>query len=216
MFKLTYQAFILFGLCMGYILIRLMAYGGSRRRIRYSIAGIALFAMSVCYAQNAVNAWYGNIFKPSGYKGLDATTFMENEMPEDKKAIDWLNQNVSGMPVVLEANGNSYTDYQRVSVMTGLPTILGWRTHEWLWKSSEEKVKFREAIVDKIYCSTDEEEVRSLIKEYNVSYIYVGKLEKEKFPLINEELIQRLGKKVYSSPDTVTQSQKTYIIQVEP
>ena len=216
MFKLTYQAFILFGLSMGYIFIRLLAYGGTRKRIRYSIIGLALFAMSVCYAQNAVNSWYGDIFKITGYKGLDATAFMEQEMPEDKAAIDWLNENVTTMPVVLEANGNSYTDYQRVSVMTGLPTILGWRTHEWLWKSSEDMVKFREDIVDRIYCATDEEELRSLLKEYNVSYIYVGKLEKEKFPLINEELLQSIGEKVYSSPDTITQSRLTYIIKVEP
>jgi len=213
MFKLTYQAFILFGICIGYILLRLMVYGGSWKRIRYSLAGLVLFAMTVCYAQNAVGAWYGNIFKPVGYRGLDATVFMYEKMPEDMAAIDWLNANVSGMPVVLEANGNSYTDYQRVSVMTGLPTILGWRTHEWLWKSDEEKVKFREAIVEKIYCSTDEDEVRSLLKEYDVSYIFVGNLEREKFPFINEDLIKRLGRKVYSGIGT--DGKETYIIELD-
>jgi YYY domain-containing protein len=216
MFKLTYQAFILFGVCIGYILLRLMVYGKSWRRIRYSVVGIILFAMTVCYAQNAVNAWYGNIFKPSGYKGLDATAFMNTEMPDDMKAINWLNENVPGMPVVLEANGNSYTDYQRVSVMTGLPTVLGWRTHEWLWKSDEDKVKFRESIVESIYCSTDEGEVRKLLKEYNVSYIYVGKLERDKFTSINEELIQKLGNKVYSSSDSESKNRETYIIQIKP
>jgi len=214
MFKLTYQAFILFGICIGYILPRLMAYGRTWKRLRYSLVGLILFAMTVCYAQNAVNAWYGNIFKPSGYKGLDATAFMYKDMPEDMAAIEWLNANVPGMPVVLEANGNSYTDYQRVSVMTGLPTILGWRTHEWLWKSDEEKVKIREAIVDKIYCSTDENEVRQLIREYDVAYIYVGELEREKFPLINEELLQKLGRKVYSDK-AETNEKETYIIQIE-
>lgn len=213
MFKLTYQAFILFGICIGYILLRLMVYGGSRKRFRYSIAGLVFFAMTVCYAQNAVCSWYGNIFNPEGYRGLDATAFMYEEMPEDMAAIEWLNANVSGMPVVLEANGNSYTDYERVSVMTGLPTILGWRTHEWLWKSDEEKVKFREDIVKRIYCSEDENEVKSLLKEYNVSYIYVGNLEREKFPLINEELIRSLGRKVYSG--TGTDGEETYIIEVE-
>jgi len=213
MFKLTYQAFILFGICIGYILLRLMAYANSWRKVRYSLVGMMFFAMTVCYAQNAVSAWYGNIFNPSGYKGLDATAFMYETMPEDMEAIEWLNENVAGMPVVLEANGDSYTAYQRVSVMTGLPTVLGWRTHEWLWKSDEEMVKSREKIVKSIYCSTDEMEVRKLLKEYNVSYIYVGKLEREKFPDINEELIQRLGKMVYSSSDTGAKDNRTYIIQ---
>lgn len=212
MFKLTYQAFILFGICIGYILPRLMVYGNSWRRIRYSVAGLILFAMTVCYAQNAVNAWYGNILIPSGYKGLDATAFMYDVMPDDMDAINWLNENVTGMPVVLEANGSSYSDYQRVSVMTGLPTILGWRTHEWLWKSDESMVTEREDIVEKIYCSTDEGEVRRLLEEYEVAYIYVGKLEREKFPFINEELIQKLGDKVYSSLDEA--NYETYIIKV--
>ena len=35
---------------------------------------------------------------------------------------------------VLEANGDSYSGYERVSAMTGLPTVLGWYVHEWLWR----------------------------------------------------------------------------------
>lgn len=30
---------------------------------------------------------------------------------------------------MLEANGDSYSDYERVSAMTGLPTVLGWYVH---------------------------------------------------------------------------------------
>lgn len=210
MFKLTYQAFIMFGLCFGYILIRLIAFKRTWRQLRVAIAGLVLFLLSVTYIQNAVNAWYGNIFKPSGYEGLDATKFMYSRMPEDMEAINWLNENVVGMPVVLEANGNSYTDYERVSVMTGLPTILGWRTHEWLWKSSEEAVIFRESIVKSIYTSPDEAEVRRLLKEYQVSYIYVGGLEREKYPDINENFLKSLGEVVYCSPGTGN----TYIVQI--
>lgn len=209
MFKLTYQAFIMFGLCFGYIFIRLIAFKRTGRQFRVAVAGLVFFLLSVTYIQNAVNAWYGNIFKSSGYKGLDATKFMYSKMSEDMEAIDWLNENVKGMPVVLEANGDSYTDYERVSVMTGLPTILGWRTHEWLWKSSEEAVIFRESIVKSIYTSRDEEEVRSLLKEYRVSYIYVGELEREKFPDINDSLLKRLGTVVYSNPVG-----STYIVKI--
>lgn len=211
MFKLTYQAFIMFGLCFGYIFIRLLAFQRTMRQLRVAIVGFVLFLTSVFYIQNAVNAWYGNIFEPSHYKGLDVTAFMTTQMPEDKKAIDWLNENVKGMPVVLEANGDSYTDYERISVMTGLPTILGWRTHEWLWKSSEDAVIYRENIVKQIYTSNDEAEVRSLLKKYKVSYIYVGKLEREKFPTIDDTFIKSLGEVVYSSQNTDT----TYIIEIK-
>ena len=45
---------------------------------------------------------------------------------EDVSAIQWLKENIKGAPVVLEANGDSYSGYERVSAATGLPTILGW------------------------------------------------------------------------------------------
>jgi YYY domain-containing protein len=214
MFKLTYQAFILFGLCLGYILLRLLCYGRTHRQKWLSGIGLALFLISITYCQNAVNSWYGNIFDRSGYKGLDATAFMENTMPDDDLAIRWLNENALGVQVVLEANGDSYTDYQRVSVMTGLVSPLGWRSHEWLWKGDPSLLDARALDIETIYTSFDKEEVLALIDKYHISYIYVGKLEQEKYETINHELLKKLGNVVFSSPITQDKSYETYIVQV--
>lgn len=215
MFKLTYQAFIMFGLCFGYILPRLLAFGKTKHQKRTAVVCLLLFATTVCYVQNAVNGWYGNIFKLDGYKGLDCTAFMETSdtYQEDVGAIAWLNENVSGMPVVLEANGDSYTDYERVSVMTGLPTVLGWRTHEWLWKGSTDLLDERAADIETIYTSTDKAEVEKLLQKYKVSYIYVGKLEREKFSELNNTLLKSLGTIVYDSQETSDNNEGTYIIK---
>jgi YYY domain-containing protein len=214
MFKLTYQAFIMFGLCFGYILLRLLCYGRTHRQKWLSGIGLALFLISITYCQNAVNSWYGNIFDRSGYKGLDATAFMENTMPDDDLAIRWLNENARGVQVVLEANGDSYTDYQRVSVMTGLVSPLGWRSHEWLWKGDPSLLDARALDIETIYTSFDEEEVLALIDKYNISYIYVGKLEQEKYETINHDLLKKLGYVVFSSPITQDKSYETYIVQL--
>jgi YYY domain-containing protein len=214
MFKLTYQAFIMFGLCFGYILLRLLCYGRTHRQKWLSGIGLALFLISITYCQNAVNSWYGNIFDRSGYKGLDATAFMESTMPDDNLAIKWLNENAQGVQVVLEANGDSYTDYQRVSVMTGLVSPLGWRSHEWLWKGDPSLLDARALDIETIYTSYDEEEVLALIYKYDISYIYVGKLEQEKYETINHELLKKLGNVVFSSPITQDKSYETYIVQV--
>ena len=80
--------------------------------------------MTAGYFGNAVRNWFGEVWKPSLYQGLDATNFLETDFPEDAAAIRWLQANVEGSPVVLEADGLSYTEYERVSAMTGLPTIL--------------------------------------------------------------------------------------------
>lgn len=214
MFKLTYQAFIMFGISMGYIFPRLIILGRTLRSKIVPIIGLIMFALSVCYIQNAVNSWYGNVFKTSGYKGLDATAFMESTMPEDEKAINWLLENVSGTPVVLEAPGDSYTDYQRVSVITGLPTILGWHTHEWLWKSDVTLLDARTIDIEQIYTSTDFDAVKYLLTKYDVKYIYVGKLEQEKYTNINHELLKSLGTVVYHSSEENSLEFETYIVQV--
>ena len=215
MFKLTYQAFIMFGITFGYILLRLLRFGTTKRQKKVAAVGMLLFLLTVCYIQNAVNAWYGNIFKPSEYKGMDATEFMETTMPDDDLAINWLNENVTGMPVVLEAPGDSYTDYERVSVMTGLPTILGWHTHEWLWKGDTSLLDARTSDIEKIYTSTDEAYVRELLDKYNVSYIYVGKLEQDKYTTMNHDFLKSLGEVVFLSPMNETKDYETYILRIK-
>lgn len=215
MFKLTYQAFIMFGLCFGYIFPRLLKYGNTKRQKIVATVSLVFFAMTMCYAGNAVHAWYGNIFHPENYKGINCTSFMETQMPDDYLAMNWINENISGTPVVLEANGDSYTDYERISVMTGLPTVLGWRTHEWLWKSNTDVLDARAADIQTIYTSEDEAKVRSLIKKYNISYIYVGKLEQEKFTDLNHQLLNSLGSLVFESPMNENKHYGTYIIKVK-
>ncbi len=49
--------------------------------------------------------------KRSAYQTLNATNYLENAIPDDAAGIRWLNDNVNGQPVVLEASGDSYKDY---------------------------------------------------------------------------------------------------------
>jgi YYY domain-containing protein len=214
MFKLTYQAYIMFGICFGYLFIRLLRFGETIWQRIYTTIGLIFFLCTMFYVGNAVHAWFGNIFDHSGYKGMDASAFMEKQMPDDYLAIEWLNGHVTGLPVTLEAPGDSYTDYERVSVMTGLPTLLGWHTHEWLWKSDTSLLDERTADIQTIYTSTDEDLVKSLIKQYNIQYIYVGKLEQDKYAAVNNDLLKSLGEVVFDSPITNEKAYETYIVQI--
>lgn len=223
MFKLTYQAFIMFGISFGYIFVRLLRYGKKTGQRIFAAVSLFIFSLTLPYSVNAVNAWYGNIFDKSGYKGIDAAAFIKDDFKDDYLAIKWLNENVSGTPVVLEANGYSYTDYQRVSVITGLPTVFGWYTHEQLWKSGPDRtndmvvsqLNSRADDIETIYTSEDEDLVRELIEKYNISYIYVGSLEEEKYGWINHELIRDLGKVVFENPDSEGYEYGTYIVKID-
>ena len=53
------------------------------------------------------------------------------QLADDYALIRWLQEEVAGAPVILEAQGPSeYRWGGRVSIYTGLPTLLGWRYHQ--------------------------------------------------------------------------------------
>ncbi len=210
MFKLTYQAFTMFGLLMAYMFARMLML--KKQRVTKVIVTIGLLlTIGTCgYIVNAVGAWFGDVQDVSLYKGLDATAFLENSFASDAAAIDWLNQNVEGNAIIVEAQGDSYSDYERVSAMTGLPTIMGWYVHEWLWRGEPEELNQRQADLEVIYTADDEALVRQTLDLYNVEYVYVGRLEREKYANINERMLSSLGEIVFTDRES-----NTYIVKVK-
>lgn len=299
MFKLTYQAYIMFGMAMGYIIPRFILF--SKKFLRgFGIVMLLLLNWTVGYFGNAVKGWFGDVSlkidmgilyeegssvpvpgdtlkyivlfilhltfwafaiwaagyislslrkrrfimilsasvlsaffisaivisvrcyeQNERYNGINCAEYLYSKSEEDYYATNWINENIEGRPVMLEANGDSYdTRYNRISVRTGLPTILGWKTHEWLWQSDSSteypaELKLREADIEDIYTDFDINYVRALLKRYKVEYIYVGDAEREKFAELNEETLKRLGSIVYESSPREDGQCYTYIIKVD-
>jgi uncharacterized membrane protein len=205
MFKLTYQSFVMFSLVGGYILVRLIT--GIRQNLFKFL--IVLFNFSFLffiflYPYFAIRSYYGL----KNYQGLYGLNYLKSLYPDDYQAILWLKQNISGQPVIVEAVGESYTDFARVSANTGLPTILGWRVHEWLWRGSFDEPAKRTEEVKEIYESENLEETKKLLTKYNVGYIFVGTLEQQAYPNLKEEKFTKIGKLIFTN-------NKTQIYQVK-
>jgi YYY domain-containing protein len=155
--------------------------------IRYAwmLVFVALVGMGLFYPLAATTVKTGGL---KGYMTLDGTEFLkyrayEGRMPAegDYKAIEWIKKNIKGKEVILEAWGNEYTEYARITSFTGLPTVIGWPGHELQWRGTWDEAGRRSADVDKIYETLNIEEAKSLLKKYNVKYVYVGVLEKDKY-----------------------------------
>ena len=116
---------------------------------------------------------------------LDAIYFDKQSHPGDYDAIMWLNSEVGGAPVIIEATGSggSYSlSYFRVSSRTGLPTIIGLVSYERLWRQDMDEVfASRTEDVDLIYTSNDSTPVQALLDKYGVTFVYVGYLERAKY-----------------------------------
>lgn len=211
MFKLVFQSFIMFSICIGYILFRFLFFiHVSKKKITLFsmltvILSLFLLTLIFIYPFQAIHSYYSEL---KTYYGLDGTAYLSRLYPNDYKAILWLEENVQGQPIILEAQGDSYggassyTDYARVSANTGLPTVLGWTVHEWLWRGSYDIPAPRVEEIRLMYESENLEEKIRLFQNYDIAYIFVGQLEREKYPYLNEIDFEKVADRIYSSGQT--------------
>ncbi len=207
MFKLVFQSFIMLSISTGYIIVRIASsiqykVLSMQMRILYTLYLLlitTLLCLVMIYPYLAVKSYYGDL---TVYKSLDGTAYLNSLYPSDYSAIKWLNKYVKGQPVILEAQGDSYTDYARVSSNTGLPTVLGWTVHEWLWRGTYDVPAPRIAEVKTMYESKNKEEVHDLLKKYKVEYVFLGTMEYQKYPLLNEANFSELGTLIFKQDST--------------
>ncbi|MBO4637002.1 MAG: hypothetical protein J5685_07640 [Clostridiales bacterium] len=234
MFKFTYAAFIILSISMAYAIVRM--YYIINKKGEYSsatfILGIVFSLMLIVpahYTGVALKQRSGDLDK-ANYKTLDGTAYIQtytspncliNEtgnLRDYENAIEWLNANVVGSPVLMEAYGDSYTDNDIVSAYTGLPSVFGWQTHEWLWRfhgivdpdsnlliSDPEQdvwklyITPRHNDINTFYTTNDPSVVQSIIDTYNVEYVVIGDMERAKFGVDNTPVIEVVGDCVFSS-----------------
>jgi len=222
MFKLGYEAFILWSIISAYVIVHFLSMKRLRkiRTLFFLLLIPQLFLVSI-FPIFSVRSYFGEL---RTYQGIRGTTWLEKEYPDDWKAIEWLkektrdNEHVTCKkeysqgspsfahclmsPVIVEADGDSYTDYNHISAFAGVPTIVGWGVHEWLWRGGYDEVAPRREEVKKIYTSTDKNEIRTILTKYAVRYIIIGKLEREKYPDLVEGYIASMGTVAFQSGTT--------------
>jgi YYY domain-containing protein len=150
-----------------------------------------LLAASAVYPLTATPARLGDRWNPDAPRTLDGAAFLttitsaqggpEHSLDEDAAAIDWLQRNIVGTPIMLEAHRPSYQWAGRIATYTGLPTLLGW---EWHQIQQREVVNARPAIsnrqntIQTIYSTPDAQAALDLLRDYGVEYVYVGGAER--------------------------------------
>jgi len=202
MFKLVYQAFILYALSTPFIVLFLA------NKIKSWFFKLPFFAISflflsfvLIYPYFAITSYYGKITKIKNYKGIYGLNFLKDFYPQDFEAILWLRENIKEPVGVLEAAGDSFTEFNRVSAITGLPTIQGWLVHEWLWRGSFDEVGKRAEEVQRIYETTNEEEALEILRKYQMEYVFLGEKERQKYQ-VQETKFSKIGEIVFRSGET--------------
>lgn len=104
-------------------------------------------------------------------------------LANDYRLIRWMQENIEGSPVIVEGLSNS-TEYRwngRVSIYTGLPTVLGWHFHQSQQRTmdwSRQFVHKRYANIVAFYNTQSVDYAWDFLQFYNVRYIVVGNIER--------------------------------------
>ena len=207
-FKIYLQIWVLFAIASSYALWHLLNNYKDLFR-SYSISSqlkfnpllliwvftlTALFASSLIYpilgTQDRINDRFD-----SSHTGLslDGMAYMKySEFPDelgplnllhDYEAILWLQNNIPGSPIIMEGHTPTYRWGNRISIYTGLPTVIGWK-----WHQEQQRWGYREEVterirdVDAFYSTTEMHTAISIIEKYGIDYVYLGELEHLYYP----------------------------------
>lgn len=202
-FKLSYQAWTLLAAVSSYgiyfLLVRYNASRGLLRLFGYAWTGLLVLALmvSLYYPVAAAKT------VPSGRATLDGLAHVEASNPAEYEAIQWLRDRYRPGDVLLEAVGDDYSEYGRVSASTGMPTVIGWTFHEQQWRGSRRAFEGRPEDVEVLYQTEDTAEAKEILERYGITYIVVGPRERARYGESGLAKFDEVGDEVFRQDNVV-------------
>lgn len=193
-FKFYLQVWTFFSISaavsMGWLLQRLTNWSPGWKSIW--ITSLSLLVIGAfTYPVLASAAKIKDRMAPEAPHTLDGMEFMryanytdewgEMDLNQDYEAIRWMQENIEGSPVIVEANLRAlYRWGSRYSIYTGLPGVVGWEWHQQQQRNRlpASWITDRIAEIDNFYNTTEIESARSFLRKYGVRYIIVGQQER--------------------------------------
>lgn len=211
-FKFGYHAWSMLSILAGILagtLLTTHSTAHARWTRTATLTALALVAgAGLVYPYQAIQQFYG--YTP--VRTLDGSAWLAQYHPDDYATIQYLNNTITGRPVIAEAVGDSYTEFGRMSVFSGLPTPMGWKTHEWTWRLQKpanpdlpnqetgwSAVAAVAGDMEQLYTTMDIAAARAIVAKYHISYIYVGDMERTMYPTLQTSTLSALATPVFQS-----------------
>ena len=191
-FKFYYQAWIVLSLAAAYGAAVLLKNLRGVANIIFSAIFVFVLIVGLTYPVLGVLSKTNGFQPPFGFT-LDDFDRVQHEDPDEAAALLWLRSARDG--ILAEAVGNPYSSYGRVSIYTGLPTVLGWSNHEGQWRDYALQGS-RVQDIETLYSTPDWVTAQDIVRRYNIRYVYVGNLERVTYR-VNEEKFNLFLKPVF-------------------
>jgi uncharacterized membrane protein len=180
-FKFYYAAWVLWAVASAFAVHEIIVKAKPVPR------GIFVGMLTILLGASLVYPAFATLAKANGFvetkdlPTLDGIDYIGRSYPGDYMGIQWLHQNARPIEIVLEAVGGQYSYYGRVSMSTGLATLIGWPGHERQWRGDTFAIAAgsREQDVKEIYNTPNIQRAKDLLSVYGVTYIFVGSLERD-------------------------------------
>ena len=198
-FKFYLQAWELFavtgGVCLAVLLERRRSWTSIVRGLWMAMVIFLLFSAAL-YPLMATTAKIDDRMAQDAPVSLDGMSFMPyatyydmgqaRSLRSDYDAILWMQENIEGSPVIVEANIPEYRWGSRFTIYTGLPGVLGWNWHQRQQRvaAGDPGVSARAIEITDFYMTTDLDAAREFLDEYQVDYVIVGMLEQLYFDTV--------------------------------
>jgi DNA-binding beta-propeller fold protein YncE len=194
-FKYYFQMWLLLG--CGASLLACAAVQNAKHRWKLVMPLAAVMTAAALTSLTAVIGYVRSPHAISRTPTLDGMAYLETASPSELAAYEWVNREVAGIPVMLEAHGPPYQAFSRVSMNTGLPTFLGWEYHLFQQGRSRDDIAARARAVREVYTSEDPDRVAALLQGNHIDFIFVGPLEQETY---GGGILERLAKSSVVEP----------------
>lgn len=211
-FKIYLQVWVLLGVVAAYALWRLagripwgklsnMNAGAWAWMVFTAIMILSAGVYTVQGTQDRLRDRFDNHVTPMTLDGMEFihdAVFVDEKGPvpltDDYEGILWMQQNLEGSPVILEAHTGTYRWGNRITNYTGLPAVVGWKWHQeqQRWGYSDQ-IQRRISDVAMFYRTDDPRVALGIIHNYNVQYVYVSTLERRYYPEEGLAKFERMG-----------------------
>jgi uncharacterized membrane protein len=178
-FKYYHQAWPLLAIGGAVFAGRAWNAAPARRRVLWRIGLSTLGVLALLWP---LNVTISRFRQKDGPLSLDAAGPLARRNAGDAAAVDWLLKNAPVGSTILEASGDPYTEFARISSHTGVPTVLGWANHELLWRNDDNEANERLARVRRFYSARDPRFAWETINKYGITHVIVGDMERRTYP----------------------------------
>ncbi len=116
-----------------------------------------------------------------GYPTLNGLNYLKRKNPQEAGLIYWMRDSIEGDRTLMEAVGPSYGGFARLSSLSGLKSVLGWKHHVAQRGTSRKEIQRRSDAVREVYTSTHLKTRLRYLLQYDVDYLAYSKLENETY-----------------------------------